>query len=222
MKRPKGPLKTLRRVLCTQGSRLQERIAVCLREGTHGVRANRGALMPIDHNAKRPAGNVKRSKRITTGCGVCRVPLCNSRCRNLRCDPIGFSVVQLPMRGINSTTERARGVFAYRLLFVWARFWLLLRLCLGELPEGYKLYYRTRSGGSSHTDCYLYGHASGFSFDCSRLLETRDLARRRYGGRAVPVHALLVSVACRLADTVDAGGPLGRVIREGCGSVWSS
>jgi hypothetical protein len=147
------------------------------------VRANRGALMPIDHNAKRPAGNVKRSKRITTGCGVCRVPLCNneycwnrwhggeasrgsnSRCRNLRCDPIGFSVVQLPVRGINSTTERAGGVFAYRLLFVWARFWLLLRLCLGELPEGYKLYYRTRSGGSSHTDCYLYGHASGFSFD---------------------------------------------------------
>jgi hypothetical protein len=176
---------------------------VCLREGTHGVRANRGALMPIDHNAKRPAGNVKRSKRITTGCGVCRVPLCNneycwnrwhggeasrgsnSRCRNLRCDPIGFSVVQLPVRGINSTAERVRGPFAYRLLFVWARFWLLLRLC-------------------------------------PRLLETRDLARRGYGGRAAPVHALLVSVACRLADTVDAGGPLGRVIREGCGPVWSS
>jgi hypothetical protein len=38
----------------------------------------------------------------------------------------------------------------------------------------------------------------------------------------VRVHALLVSVACRLADTVDAGGPLGRVIREGCGPVRSS
>jgi hypothetical protein len=40
-----------------------------------------------------------------------------------------------------------------------------MKYILGELPEGYKLYYRTRSGGSSHTDYYLYGHVSGLSFD---------------------------------------------------------
>jgi hypothetical protein len=40
-----------------------------------------------------------------------------------------------------------------------------MKYILGEFPEGYKLYYRTRSGGSSHTDYYLYGHVSGLSFD---------------------------------------------------------
>jgi hypothetical protein len=47
----------------------------CLREGTKGVRDNRDALLPIDSNARRPSGNVKRS---VTGCHVCRVPLCNN------------------------------------------------------------------------------------------------------------------------------------------------
>jgi hypothetical protein len=70
----------------------------------------------------------------------------------------------------------------------------------------------------------LLWHVSGFSFDSvpAFLKHVIWLEEGGYGSRAVPVHALLVSVTCRLANTVDAGGPLGRVIREGCGPVWSS
>jgi Transcription-silencing protein, cryptic loci regulator Clr2 len=58
-----------------------------------------------------------------------------------------------------------------------------------EFPKGYKLYYRTRSGGSSHTDYYLYGHASGFSFDSVSENFRKDInsiTERARGGLRIP------------------------------------
>jgi hypothetical protein len=69
---------------------------------------------------------------------------------------------------------------------------------------------------------YLFGDEWAKEIKPSLPFRTYAAFSRGYGSRAVPVHALLVSVAYRLADTVNAGGPLGRVIREGCGPVRSS
>jgi hypothetical protein len=76
MKWSQAPLKSLKKG--TVHSRVKTTKAyyrVCLREGTRGMPANREVLMPIDHNARRPLSNVKRT---TTGCDICRVPLCNN------------------------------------------------------------------------------------------------------------------------------------------------